>query len=202
MVALARRSPLQRTPFADMTSTLVSLFQYKAWAGRELLAALEAVDATRHADALRQMLDILGHASVVDRIFRNHLSGHVRETFASSDPASPLGLGDLRELVLETDAWYVAFVARADAAQLAQPIPFTFTDGERGTMTREEMLLHVATHAGYHRGSIGQLLENLGLPSPPDSLTKFLHRHEPARRVHAGQGPQPVSGKAFNRSGD
>jgi uncharacterized damage-inducible protein DinB len=63
-------------------------------------------------------------------------------------------------------------------------VHFTFTDGDKGTMSCEEMLLHVITHSGYHRGSIGQMLEDLGTDSPPDSLTKFLHRHEPERRFN------------------
>jgi len=91
-------------------------------------------------------------------------------------------------VVEATDAWYVGFVSDVDDLRLREPVPFTFTftDGNKGTMTREEMLLHAATHAAYHRGSIGQMMEDLGVHSPPDSLTKFLHRHEPGRRIHAG----------------
>lgn len=47
------------------------------------------------------------------------------------------------------------------------------------------MVLHVITHSGYHRGSIGQMLEDRGMDSPPDSLTKFLHRQDPGRRLGA-----------------
>jgi uncharacterized damage-inducible protein DinB len=169
-----------------MNTSLGALFRYKAWANQELLATLAAFDADRHPARFRAMLDILAHANVVDRIFRNHLSGTVVESIDSTDPERPPTLPELRAVVEATDAWYLGFVSEADAAQLLEPVPFVFTDGKKGTMTREEMLLHVATHAGYHRGSIGQMLEDLGLDSPPDSLTKFLHRHEPARRIHAG----------------
>ena len=168
-----------------MNAALNALFQYKAWANRELLAALTAFDATRHAERFQAMLEILGHANIVDRIFRNHLAGTVVETFASADLQYPPTLPDLRAVVVATDAWYVDFVSSANDRQLSESVPFIFMDGNRGTMTREEMLLHVATHAGYHRGSIGQMLEDLGFDSPPDSLTKFLHRHEPDRRIHA-----------------
>jgi len=168
-----------------MNATLTALFQYKAWANRELLSTLTAFDATRHAQRFEAMLGLLGHANIVDRIFRNHLAGTVVESFASTDPQSPPTLPDLQAVVLATDAWYVDFVSSADDRQLSESVPFIFMDGNRGTMTREEMLLHVATHAGYHRGSIGQMLEDLGYDSPPDSLTKFLHRQEPDRRSHA-----------------
>lgn len=132
------------------------------------------------------MLDLLGHANVVDRIFRNHLGDTVVETFASTAPERPPTLSELRAVVEATDAWYLGFISSTDDARLREPVPFVFTDGARGRMTREEMLLHVVTHAAYHRGSIGQMLEDLGLDSPPDSLTKFLHYREPDRRLHAG----------------
>ena len=169
-----------------MNTTLGALFRYKAWANQELLAALSAFDATRHPARFQAMLDILAHANVVDRIFRNHLGGTVVESFTSTEPERPPTLPELRAVVEATDAWYVSFVSSAHDAQLQESVPFLFTDGAKGTMTREEMLMHVATHAGYHRGSIGQMLEDLGLDSPPDSLTKFLHYQEPGRRLHAG----------------
>jgi len=169
-----------------MNASLCALFRYKAWANQELLAALAAFDAARHPARFQAMLDILGHANVVDRIFRNHLSGTVVELIDSPDPERPPTLPELRAVVEATDAWYVGFVSDVDDLRLREPVPFTFTDGNKGTMTREEMLLHVATHAAYHRGSIGQMMEDLGGESPPDSLTKFLHRHEPGRRIHAG----------------
>ena len=168
-----------------MNTTLSALFRYKAWANRELLAMLVAFDATRYPAKFKAMLDILGHANVVDRIFRNHLSGTAIETIESTDPDRSPELPNLREVIDATDTWYIGFVSDIDESRLRESVPFVFTDGNKGTMTREEMLLHVATHAGYHRGSIGQILEDLGFDSPPDSLTKFLHRHEPGRRIHA-----------------
>jgi len=175
-------------PGRGMNTSLYALFRYKAWANRELLATLEAFDAAQYPGRFRAMLDILGHANVVDRIFRNHLSSTVVEIIQSTDPEPELSLWQLRTVVEATDAWYLGFVADVDDTRLRLPVPFVFTDGTQGTMTCEEMLLHVATHAGYHRGSIGQILEDLGFDSPPDSLTKYLHRHEPGRRVHAAQG--------------
>ena len=59
---------------------------------------------------------------------------------------------------------------------------FTFIDGDQGGMSYQEMLLHVITHAAYHRGSVGQEIEDTGKYSPPDSRTKYLHLHEPERR--------------------
>lgn len=164
-----------------MNSTLLSLFKYKAWANTELHTALSSFDAQRYPNEFDGMLRTLDHANVVDRIFQGHLTG-TAATFTATQSSHTPDLASLREQVSSTDAWYLQFVAGASPAQLAERLRFTFTDGDSGTMSREEMLLHVITHAGYHRGSIGQMLEDLGVDSPPDSLTKYLHRHEPARR--------------------
>lgn len=166
-----------------MNSTLVSLFEYKAWANKELHAALDAFNAEKYPDEFQAMLHTLDHVNVVDRIFQSHLTGKSNAAFKTTNSDETPSLPQLREIVSATDAWYLAYVASLDIEDLQQNIAFTFTDGDRGTMSREEMLLHVITHGGYHRGSVGQILESLGVDSPPDSLTKFLHRREPERRI-------------------
>ena len=54
-----------------------------------------------------------------------------------------------------------------------------------GQMSRAEMLLHLVTHGGYHRGAIGRILVQCGITPPRDTLTTFLHRCEPGRRGDA-----------------
>jgi uncharacterized damage-inducible protein DinB len=168
-----------------MNSILVSLFKYKAWANRELHAALAKFDAQQHPGEFRAMLHILDHVNVVDRIFQGHLKGTGTSHFKATHSEQMPSLSELGEIVSATDDWYLQFVSSISAERLKHCVRFTFVDGDNGAMSCEEMLLHVITHGGYHRGSVGQILEDMGLDSPPDSLTKFLHRHEPERRVSA-----------------
>jgi uncharacterized damage-inducible protein DinB len=85
--------------------------------------------------------------------------------------------------VQETDAWYLNFVSELPALALSEILDFTFTDGDRGRMSREEILLHVLTHGGYHRGNVGQVLKSISVAPPSDLYTKFLHQSEPTRRA-------------------
>ncbi|WP_266170297.1 DinB family protein [Dyella subtropica] len=165
-----------------MNGVLVSLFEYKAWANAELHAALTKFDTRRHPSEFRAMLHTLDHVNVVDRIFQSHLTGAAALFKATHSEQTP-NLPELREIVSATDDWYIKFVSSVSAERLKERVNFTFTDGNRGSMACEEMLLHVITHGGYHRGSVGQMLEGMGVNSPPDSLTKFLHRYEPERRL-------------------
>lgn len=162
---------------------LRTLYRYKAWANDELLAAVEKVDAQAHADARHTMLRVLNHIHVVDRIFRGHLSGEGHAYTATNTPETPT-LEALHTSVQEVDRWYLGLLDTLSPAQLGEALRFTFTDGAKGTMTREEMLLHVHTHGAYHRGAVGQLLKQVGIAPPRDLITGFLHQSEPARREH------------------
>lgn len=168
-----------------MNHTLATLFEYKAWANAGLHAALARFDAEKYPNEFRAMLLALDHAHVVDRIFQGHLSGVAAAAYAATNSDPTPSLAQLHDDLAACDRWYLQYVRALSAEQLAEPLPFRFTDGQHGTMSREEMLLHVITHSGYHRGCIGQMLEDCGSESPPDSLTKFLHWQQPERRLHS-----------------
>ena len=74
------------------------------------------------------------------------------------------------------------YVSALSLSALSQILDFTFTDGDQGHMSREEILFHVVTHGGYHRGNVGQVLKSISVAPPRDLYTKFLHQSEPARR--------------------
>jgi uncharacterized damage-inducible protein DinB len=136
------------------------LFGYKAWANSELFAVLATLPH-ENAEQLHACIRTLNHIYVVDRIFRAHLSAEQRPFDATNTKATP-ALEQLRADVAATDAWYRGYVSLLDPADLAAAVDFTFTDGDRGRMTKEEILLHVLTHGGYHRSNVGQVLVNLG----------------------------------------
>ncbi|WP_395317354.1 DinB family protein [Variovorax sp. UC74_104] len=162
---------------------LASLFRYKAWADEGLLAGLAELAATGPADEYRTAARVFNHACIVDRIFVANLQRMAHGHTATGAPEPP-ALEALAEAVRETDRWYIDYIARLDPQALAENIDFTFTDGAPGRMSREEMLAHVATHAGYHRGEVGRILTRLTGSSPPDTFTGFLHQAEPGRRAH------------------
>ena len=161
-------------------STLRSLFGYKAWANRELFGVLGSLPS-QHADSLHTSIRTLNHVYVVDRIFKAHLACEPLPFDATNTTSTPT-LEQLQVDVALADAWYVQYVASLDPGRLAEIVDFRFTDGDRGRMSREEMLLHVITHGAYHRGNVGQVLKSISVAPPRDLYTGFLHRSEPARR--------------------
>ncbi|MGU5662836.1 DinB family protein [Aeromonas sanarellii] len=162
-------------------STLPSLFRYKAWADGELLDALATLDQQQHPEAHHTALRIFNHIHVVDAIFKGNLLGEPHGYSATNTPETPT-LATLRTAIHALDVWYLDYVASLGQAESEAVLSFHFVDGDRGQMSREEMLLHLVTHGGYHRGAIGRILVQCGITPPRDTLTTFLHRSEPGRR--------------------
>jgi uncharacterized damage-inducible protein DinB len=169
---------------------LSSLFRYQAWAHGEFLDALAGFDPATHTDERHLALRLLNHCHVVNRIFAAHLTG-AKHGFAADNTEETPSLPELRLALAQSDRWYLDYLGTATRAQLAQAVPFSFTDGDLGCMTRQEMLVHVATHNTYHRGEVGRILTQLsaravpGLRLPWDTYAVHLHRTEPARRREA-----------------
>lgn len=161
---------------------LLSLFRYKSWADDELLALLAEIESELPGEQLGAILETINHAYVVDSIFASNIEKKkhaYRDTGTSSTPT----LAELSAAITETDRWYLRYVEELKPEELAETIPFTFTSGSPGQMSREEMLAHVITHGGYHRGEVGRIVAQLSKPTSPDTFTGYLHQAEPGRRA-------------------
>lgn len=163
---------------------LTSLFRYKAAADDELLQALEDAAPTASSADFRTALRVLAHAHTVDRIFLANLQG-AEHGFAANWSAEPPAFDALAADVRETDRSYLDCLGGMGPEALDQPVGFVFTDGQRGCMSREEMLAHVITHSGYHRGEVGRLLSEVEAAAVRDVFAGYLHRTEPHRREAA-----------------
>ncbi|WP_245169504.1 DinB family protein [Burkholderia seminalis] len=167
---------------------LSRMLRYQAWANDDMLAAIAGLDAGQHAEARHLALRLMNHCLVVNRIFAAHLTGE-RHGFVSDNTPDTPEPDALRAAFASLDRWYLDYADAATPGMLSESIPFTFTDGDSGYMTREEMLTHVVTHGGYHRGEAGRLMSQAAARSgraiePPwDTYAVHLHRTEPARRL-------------------
>jgi uncharacterized damage-inducible protein DinB/putative sterol carrier protein len=147
---------------------------------------LEAMTGFEDGSPAREVaIRTISHTWVVDRIFAAHLSG-TQHGFGSANQAEAPSLTGLSVEIAASDAWYVDYASRLAAAQLAEVIDFTFTDGAPGRMSREEMLLHIITHGCGHRGQVGWMMMEAGVAPPTDGLTTYLHTAEATARRRAG----------------
>jgi uncharacterized damage-inducible protein DinB len=165
-----------------MHNTLQNLFRFKAWADDELLVALARHGAESHVTRLA--IKALSHTYVVDQIFAAHLRRKAH-AFTSANLGEMPRLEDLSANIRASDREYVDYVSALEQEQLAEQIDFEFTDGARGRMSREEMLIHVITHGAGHRGQISAVMLLNSSSLPKDGFTTYLHMAEASTRRRA-----------------
>ena len=162
-----------------MKSTLQHLFCYKARADDELLNALGTLGAESPVTNLA--IKALSHTYVVDQIFAAHLR-RKDHGFTSANLSQMPTLEDLSASIRASDREYVDYVSGLEREQLADRLDFTFTDGALGSMSREEMLMHVITHGVGHRGQVSALMLLNSVTPPKDGFTTYLHEAEASTR--------------------
>jgi len=155
-----------------MEKTLRRLTRYNAWANRLMFDAVEALppgEALKERKSVfRNMVHTLNHCYVVGLIWQAHLEKREHGFAARNTPDHP-PLAELREAQRALDAWY--------EAQCMQPldevISFVLIGGNRGEMTRAEILLHVVNHNSYHRGFVADMFYQVPARPPATDLPVF-----------------------------
>jgi uncharacterized damage-inducible protein DinB len=163
----------------DMHDTLQRLFRYKAWANDELLTTLAGLDDKSPVTGLA--IKALSHSYVVDRIFAAHLRRKAH-AYTSANLSEMPTLEDLSADIRRSDREYTDYVAALDRNHLVERLNFTFTDGAPGSMSREEMLMHVITHGIGHRGQVSAVMLLNSAPPAKDGFTTYLHEAEASTR--------------------
>lgn len=83
---------------------------------------------------------------------------------------------------MAANQWLQTYAGSLTASQLKENISFTFVDGKRGRLSREEVIFHLINHGTYHRGAIGHALDLAVGTRPADTYNVFIHAAEPERR--------------------
>jgi len=158
------------------------LARYSAWANRlifDAVAGLPAGEATKPRQSLfKNMVHMLNHNYVIDRIFQAHLEGREHGYTARNTPDHP-PLDELWRAQQEIDAWYIGKYDAMRDTELNGVVRFAFVGGGEGAMTRGEMLLHVVNHTSYHRGFVAEMFYQVPARPPTTDLPVFLRDASP-----------------------
>ena len=158
-------------------STARMLTRYNAWANQQLFDAVAALPegeaAKGRASLFRNIVHTLNHNYVIDLIWQAHLEGREHGFTARNTPEHP-PLPELWREQQRIDDWYVRLSDTATEAQLQEEVQFTLIGGNRGAMTRGDILLHVVNHTTYHRGFVADLFYQVPAKPPSTDLPVFL----------------------------
>lgn len=149
---------------------------YKAWANEKTFAALQLVDPdeiyrNRHS-CFSSILSTLTHSYAIDDIFRAHLEGRVHR-YEHKNVTSLTTLEELRSKVNKMDRWWIGYAGQLNETKEDELVEYTFLDGSKGAMTRQEMVLHTVNHSTYHRGYIDEMLYSIDVIPPTTDYPAF-----------------------------
>ncbi len=160
---------------------LIKILEYKRWSDRRILDAVAELDQEEQNRALDFARQQLNHMVRVEELFQARLCG-VADPHDSTNTEHLPELAELDARLMAANQWLQAYAGSLAASQLKENISFTFVDGKRGRLSREEALFHLINHGTYHRGAIGHALDLAGGQRPADTYNVFIHAAEPERR--------------------
>jgi len=166
----------------SLQRSLRVMTRYSAWANQLIFEAVNALppeEVTRpRTGAFRNIAYTLNHNYVVDQIFQAHLESRPHGFVARNTPEVP-ALADVWAAQRVIDDWYISYSDAANERELEEVIPFVFTGGGDGAMTRGEMILHVVNHTTYHRGYVTTCFYQIPARPPTTDLPVFLRDARP-----------------------
>jgi uncharacterized damage-inducible protein DinB len=163
-----------------LLQTIRMLSRYAAWANDRLyeaLADLPGRELTKpHPIVFGSIQRTLNHVYVMDLVWRAHLEG-TRHAFTTRNPDECPPFADLRAAQNDMDRWYIQYADGMHESSCAEIVNFSFIGGGNGSMSRGEIVLHVANHTTYHRGHIGSMIYEVPAEPPTTDLPVFLREH-------------------------
>lgn len=159
------------------TRSARTLTRYNAWGNKlifDAVAALPPGEATKPRQGLfKNMVHMLNHIYVIDRVFQAHLEGRPHGYGARNTPDHP-PLDELWRAQREMDAWYVQWSDRLTPPAMDEKVSFQYVGGGEGVMTRGEVLLHIVNHTTYHRGFVAEMIYRVPATPPATDFTVYV----------------------------
>jgi uncharacterized damage-inducible protein DinB len=94
-----------------------------------------------------------------------------------------LTLDEAAQLIEENAAAYRAFLDEAGEAGLAKTHTYRNLAGVQYSTPLADILTHVVTHGGYHRGQVARAFGRAGVPAVNTDYMVFMRESEPRSRL-------------------
>lgn len=163
-------------------SNVRMLMRYNMWANKliyEAVTALPDGEATKERNpsernrSFKSITHTLNHNYIVDVIWQAHLEGRQHGFEARSAPTHP-PLDQLWHEQQVMNEWYAAYSDQLLDTAFDEKVNFTLIGGNKGVMTRGEILLHVVNHSTYHRGYIANMFYQIPVSPPKMDLPVYF----------------------------
>ena len=153
------------------------LTRYSAWANSLLYLSLGEVpeeELTKPRQIVfGNLIRTMNHVYTMDLVWQAHLEGRPHG-FTTRTPDVTISFSDLGTAQATIDRWYIRYAEEISDRLGEEMVDFTFIGGGEGSMTRSDILLHVANHTTYHRGHIAAMMAQIPARPPITDLPVFL----------------------------
>jgi uncharacterized damage-inducible protein DinB len=166
-----------------MTAATVRLFaRYNAWADKVMFDAVAELppgeDVKPRTSLFKNIVHTLNHNYIVDEIWRGHLEGRDHGYTARNTTDTP-ALAALWVQQHAAHQWYTQWADAVTDAAVNERVEYELIGGNKGAMTRGEIMMHVVTHHSYHRGFAADLFYQVPARPPVMDLPVYF-RDAPA----------------------
>lgn len=168
--------------------TVRMLTRYNAWANEQIYEGVKALpdgEATKPRNpsernhSFKSIVHTLNHNYVIASIWQAHLEGRPHGFSARNTEDYP-PLEQLSDAQKAIDGWYISYSDQLSNATVGNDVHFTLIGGNKGVMTREQILLHIVNHSTYHRGYVADMLFQIPVGPPMMDLPVFFRERSQA----------------------
>jgi uncharacterized damage-inducible protein DinB len=136
-----------------MRNYFTMLLRYSAWANRRVLAALREQPTTQ-----AEALPLFAHVLAAEHVWLSRLHG----VPARVAVWPTLTLEQCSELAEENASGYESYIACLSDGDLGTRVRYRNQAGQEFETPIADILKHVATHGGYHRGQVAKAMARSG----------------------------------------
>jgi uncharacterized damage-inducible protein DinB len=143
------------------------LFRYSAWASARVLAALREQPA-----ALAEALPLFAHVLAAEHVWLSRLRGEPARVAVWPT----LTLDECADLARDNAAGYEAYITAC--GDFAARLRYRNQAGQEFETPIGDILTHVATHGGYHRGQVAKAIGRAGGKSVNTDYIMFVRESD------------------------
>ncbi|MBS1680826.1 MAG: DinB family protein [Bacteroidetes bacterium] len=145
-----------------MKKYFLKLFQYNAWANRQVLFALNKQNVVN-----KKIFSLMGHVAAAEMLWLHRVKSLPKPDVKLW---STYTLSELEEMFNNIDRQWLEFIEATEVFD--RELNYTNYAGDPFTNNMESIIIHTANHASYHRAQVALLLRQNGFePVNTDFIT-------------------------------